>query len=232
MAAGLATLKSNASATRSVMLKARHTAKASSICGRETPSASTAPISSGSILWARVSLPSMRSVARSGSSIGAVLHLGEGGDNLLVIAVPQARGGRVRGDAELRFVYLRDERRHQLAIADRPGRGSAHSLVAEITTAVEVGAVERQLDSVDHRLARNQPNKSQQSLRAKAVTSIKDFQPHRRPSLSPVALATEASALVYWRFAWPMAAHTTISKIWSSVRPAARTAAMSSSVTL
>ena len=80
-----------------------------------------------------------------------------------------------------RFVDLRDERRHQLAIADRPGRGSAHSLMGEITAAVEVGAVECQLDGVDHRLARNQPNQSQQSLRAKAVTPIKDFQPHRRP---------------------------------------------------
>ena len=36
----------------------------------------------------------------------------------------------------------------------------------------------------------------------------------------------------YCRVAWPAAAHTTISKIWSSLRPVATTAAMSVSVTV
>ena len=53
--------------------------------------------------------------------------------------------------------------------------------MGEITAAVEVGAIERELDGVDHRLARHQPNHGQQRLRAQAVTPLEDFEPHRRP---------------------------------------------------
>ena len=64
--------KPNALASWSVMLNARDTARASLICSADTEEASTARISSGSMRFSCVSLPSIRSIARSGSSIGAV----------------------------------------------------------------------------------------------------------------------------------------------------------------
>src|SRR5262249_54798058 len=48
----------------------------------------------------------------------------------------------------------------------------------------------------------------------------------------PIAASRAASAVSYCRVDWPIAAQTTTSKIWSSLKPASRTAAMSSSVTL
>jgi len=54
------------------VLNEKQTASASSISSRETPAASTARMSSAFSACSRVSLRSMRSVARSGSSMGAV----------------------------------------------------------------------------------------------------------------------------------------------------------------
>src|SRR5262249_33805907 len=60
------------SASRSIELKTKLTASASSICSRETPAASTARISSTSTACSRVSLRSIRNVARNGASMFAV----------------------------------------------------------------------------------------------------------------------------------------------------------------
>src|SRR5262249_30724629 len=61
------------------------------------------------------------------------------------------------------------------------------------------------------------------------MAAIEDREAHAH-SFSVAALSA-ASAVSYCRLAWPTAAHTTISKIWSSLRPDSLAAAMSSSVT-
>src|SRR6516164_7334343 len=92
-----------------------------------------------------------------------------------------------------------------------------------------VGAVLDQLDDVEHRLARHRANEREQGPRAETVAAIEDRKTHSHPS--SVAASRAPSALSYCRLAWPIAAHTTSSKIWSSLRPDALAAAMSSSVT-
>lgn len=69
---GLSTSKPKASPSRSVALNAAHTASASLTCYGATPAASTSRMSCAVSSLSAVSWPSMRSVARSGSSIGAV----------------------------------------------------------------------------------------------------------------------------------------------------------------
>ena len=54
------------------MLNEKQTASASSICSREAPAVSTTRMSSALTVCSRVNLHSIRSVARSGSSIAAV----------------------------------------------------------------------------------------------------------------------------------------------------------------
>src|SRR5262249_28346629 len=110
--------------------------------------------------------------------------------------------------------------------------GPAHRLVGDALhwPAVEVGAVPDQLNDVQHRLARDCVNKREQRFRAESVTTIENREAHSHPF--PVAASRAASAAWYCRVAWPIAAPTTSSKIWSSLTPDARAAAMSSSVTL
>ena len=81
------------------------------------------------------------------------VEIGEDGGDLVRIAVPLARSGGVRGDAERRRIGEGDVGRHEFTLADRPLRWSAHGLVGESACAVEVLAVQRELDGVDHRLA-------------------------------------------------------------------------------
>src|SRR5580704_3025123 len=95
---------------------------------------------------------------------------------------------------------------------------------------IEVGAVLDQLDDVEHRLARDRPNEREKGLRTETVAAIEYSEAHAQSF--PVTASRAASAASYCRVAWPIAAHTTISNIWSSVRPVARTAATSSSVTV
>jgi hypothetical protein len=63
----------------------------------------------------------------------------------------------VRLDAELALIHLRNESGHELAITNRPRRGSTHRLVHDLFhgRAVEVRTVHDQLDRVDDRLTRD-----------------------------------------------------------------------------
>src|SRR5215831_4958201 len=95
--------------------------------------------------------------------------------------------------------------------------------------AVEVSPVLDQLDDVEHRPARRRSNEGEKCLHAETVPVIEDRKPHTH--CFPVASLRAANAISYCRVAWPTAAHTTISKTWSSLNPDAFAAAMSSSVT-
>src|SRR5262249_25856815 len=133
--------------------------------------------------------------------------------------------------AELTLVHLGDERGHQLAVSNRPRRGSAHRLVDEFLhrRAVEIGAVHDQLDGVRYWLARDRANEREQDLDAEPMPAVEDRKAHAHSFL--VAALTGAGAVSYCRVAWPTAAHTTISKTWSSLRPDALATATSWSVT-
>ena len=132
-------------------------------------------MSSASTACSRVSLPSMRSVARSGSSMAAVR-------DRTTLRRPSSRrvcplrDRAVRLRAPLALVRLRDERGHQLAVTDRPSGGSAHRLLRNCLhrLAVEVGAVLDQLDDVEHRLARDRSNEREKCLRTETVAAIED----------------------------------------------------------
>src|SRR5262249_26681982 len=147
-------------------------------------------------------------------------------------AIRPFRGGCMRLGAPFAGVCFCDERGHQLAVADRPRGGPAHGLLGDSLhwPAVEIGAVLDELDDIEHRLSRDCVNEREQGLRAQAVAAIQDREAHAQFLL--VAASRLASACSYCRVAWPIAAHTTISKIWSSLRPEVRAAAKSSSVTL
>ncbi len=161
--------------------------------------------------------------------VGIRQHCG----NLFPFAICPLRDRSVRLCTKLALVGLRDERGHQLAITDRPGGRSAHRLVGHFRhrPAVEVSSVLDQLDDVEHRLARDRSNEREKRLRTETVAAIEDCE--AACSLLPVVAASRAaSAVSYCRVACPIAAHTTISKIWSSLRPDPLAAAISSSVTL
>src|SRR5262249_39784788 len=162
---------------------------------------------------------------------GRGLEIGEHRRDLRSIAIRPLRDRAVRLDAELTLVHLGDERGHQLAVPNRPRGASAHRLVDEFLhrRAIEIGAVHDQLDGVRYRLARDRANEREQDLDAEPVPAVEDRKAHAH-SFSVAALRA-ASALSYCRVAWPTAAHTTISKPWSSLRPDALAAATSWSVT-
>jgi len=168
------------------------------------------------VCW-RVSLPSMSSVARNGSPMVAVS--GSDKNPEIILPSPYARCATAACG-------------HQLAITDRPGRRTAHRLLGYSLhwTPVEIGPVLDQLEDVEHRLARGGSNEREKCLRAETVAAIEDSKPHAHSF--PVAASSAASAASYWRVACPTAAHTTISKIWSSLTPDTLAALMSSSVTL
>ena len=69
----------------------------------------------------------------------------------------------------------------------------------------------------------------EQDLCTETVAAIEDCETHASVLLRRLRAA---SAVSYCRVAWPTVAHTTISKIWSSLRPHALAAAISSSVIL
>src|SRR5215472_2436202 len=137
----------------------------------------------------------------------------------------------MRFRTEFALIGLRYERGHQLAISNRPGARSAHCLMCNRRhrVAVEIRAVLDQLDDIEHRLARDRSNEGEKDLRTEAMAAIEDLQPHAH---SFPAASRAVSPASYCRVACPTAPHTTISKIWSSLRPDFRAAAMSSSVTL
>src|SRR5262249_20499633 len=128
--------------------------------------------------------------------------------------------------------HLRDQRRHQLTVADRPRGGSAHRLVHDLLhrRAEKIGAVPDQLDDLGHGVARDGANEHEQDLRSETVAAIEDREAHAHSVL--VASSRAATAVAYCRVAWPIAPHPTISKISSSLRPDALAAVISSSVTL
>src|SRR5262249_24407852 len=166
-----------------------------------------------------------------GLADGRRLKVGEHGCDFRLVAIGSRRHGSVRLDTEFARVHVRHERGHQLAVGDRPRGRSAHGLVGESLHGCpeEIGAIAHQLDGFGCRLARHPANEREQSLCAEAVPSIQDRETHAHSF--PTARSRAARAESYWRVDWPTAAHTTISKIWSSVSPDARAAAMSRSVT-
>jgi hypothetical protein len=158
IAAGEATTKPKALASRSVMLKARLTAKGVFDLRRRHASVQDGPYVVG-VDAARAGELAEHPQRRAQRLLDRRrFHIGERRTDFGAIEVPQPRRGGVRGDAERAIVDLRDERRHQLPVTDGPFRLSAHRLVGEIACAVEVLAVERQLDGVGHRLPCHHPD--------------------------------------------------------------------------
>src|SRR5580700_3310249 len=123
----------------------------------------------------------------------------------------------VRLGSKLTLVHLRNEGGHQLAVANRPRRRAAHRFVGDLlhVRAVKIGPIQDQLDGVHDRLARYRADEREQGLRAETVAVIEDREAHTYS----FAASRAASAASFCRAAWPIAAQTTISKIWSWVRP-------------
>src|SRR5262245_5466217 len=119
--------------------------------------------------------------------------------DLRFIVICPLRDRAVRLHAELPLVNLRDERSHQLAVANRPRGRSAHRLMDESLhrRAVEIGAVHHQLDGVRYRLARDRANEREQRLRSETVAPIEDREAHDH-SFS-VAASGAAGAVLYGR---------------------------------
>src|SRR5215831_11010106 len=95
--------------------------------------------------------------------------------------------------------------------------------------AVEIGPVEDQLGGVRYRVPGEQPDEREQQLGTGAVAAVENLKAHY-PSSSP-ASARAARPASYSRADCPTAAHITSSKSSSSLKPAARAAAISASVT-
>jgi len=130
------------------MLNAKLTARASSICARDALGAYVVRIHPA--LASQLPEHLQRRAQRLSNRRRACVS--EGGRHAPAVAVSSRRHGRVRLDAELRTVRLGDERRHQPAIAGRPGGRPAHRFVRHAfhRTAVEVRAIHDQLHDVAH----------------------------------------------------------------------------------
>src|SRR5882757_4807178 len=122
-------------------------------------------------------------------------------------------------DAKFAVIHARHPCGHQLTVPNRPRRGASHGFVSDLlhVRSEEAGTVADQFDHFGCRLARHQANEREQRLGAEAVPLVQDRKTHAHPLL--VAVSRAARAESYCRVDWPTAAHTTISKIWSSVRP-------------
>src|SRR5262245_22886124 len=149
----------------------------------------------------------------------------------VLVRLPCRRG--VRTDAERAPVRLRHVSRHQLPVAYRPGGRPAHRLMGELLRpgAVEIGPVEDQLGGVRYRVPGNQPDDREQHLGTWAVAAVENLKAHYPSSSPATASARAARPASYSRADCPTAAHITSSKSSSSLKPAARAAAKSASVT-
>src|SRR5215831_7767107 len=96
--------------------------------------------------------------------------------------------------------------------------------------AIEIWSVHRQLDGIDDTLAGEEPNHGEHHLRPDRVALVQNREAHGHSFSAAAARAARACSCC--RVAWPTAPQTTSSKIWSSLRPAARTAATSWLVTV
>src|SRR5215472_5396959 len=139
----------------------------------------------------------------------------------------------MRADAERALVHLGHVGRHQLPVAHRPGRRPAHRLMGELLRprAIEIGPVEDQLGGVRYRLPGEQLDDREQQLGAGAVAAVENVKAHYPFSSPATASARAARPASYSRADCPTAAHITSSKSSSSLKPAARAAAKSASVT-
>src|SRR5262249_36960094 len=121
----------------------------------------------------------------------------------------------------------------QLPVAYRPGGRPAHRLMGELLRpgAVEIGPVEDQLGGVRYRVPGEQPDEREQQLGTGAVAAVENVKAHYPSSSPATASARAARPASYSRADSPTAAHITSSKSSSSLKPAARAAAKSASVT-
>src|SRR5215469_11801294 len=101
--------------------------------------------------------------------------------------------------SKLALIHLRYPCGHQLSVANRPRRGSAHCHMSDPLhwPPVEVAAVLDQFDDVEQGLARDRANDRKHGLRAETVTVIKNSQTH--PYSFSVAASRAASAVSYCR---------------------------------
>src|SRR5215831_1141907 len=97
--------------------------------------------------------------------------------------------------------------------------------------AVDIGLVEDQPGRVRYRVPGEQPDEREQQCGTRAVAAIENVKAHYPSSWSAAALASAARPASYSRADCPTAAHITSSKSSSSLKPAARAAAKSASVT-
>ena len=149
----------------------------------------------------RVTLRRNCSVARSGSAIGAVSTSASTASTSAVL-VTFERDRAVSARAKLAFVRLRDERRHQLALADRPLRRAAHRFLEHLAEVIaeKVAAVLQHLHDVGHGMARDRADHDEQRLGAERVAIVQDAESHAWSFVgSRVASANAASATASWR---------------------------------
>src|SRR6185437_12189161 len=109
--------------------------------------------------------------------------------------IRRLRHCRVRLRAKLALAIFRDERCHQLAVADGPGGGAAHRLLGHVRhrSTVEVRPVLHQLYHVEHRLARGYSDHRKEELSSETMAFLKDLKPHAH--CLPSAVSRAASAI-------------------------------------
>src|SRR6185437_10422915 len=107
------------------------------------------------------------------------------------------RDRRVRLYTELTLVRLRNHRRHQLAVPNRPIGWPAHCFLrnGRHRFAIEVSPVLDYFDDVKHWLSRNRSNKRKKCFRSETVAAVENLKAHRHSF--PAASSSAAIAASY-----------------------------------